>query len=288
MKFGVVGHGSIGSRHARNLRTFGHEPLIYDPLHPDSVKREGHLYDQCDAIVIATPSPYHEGPIRACVEHGCHMLIEKPISTSHGMLQKLLDDAEEKKLVVMMGNNLRFHPGVQQAREWIDEGKIGLPIWASFICGQKSVKPLYLSDGVILNTGAHEVDMAMHLLGPAQVLGATVRVVDGHDHIVDFWLQHDNDCRSSFHLDFVTPNPIREAWIVGDEEKIGLELNNRASSLGARTITHGGHFDGDYMLEMQTFIQKIEGRSPVAGATGSNGLETLDVLLAVRRKAGLM
>src|SRR5882672_10083342 len=102
MKFGVVGHGSIGSRHAANLRTLGHNPLIYDPQGPRDVKLERFLYEQCDAVVIATPSPYHEACIRACVERGCHMLIEKPISTSLGLVPMLLDVAEKKKLVVMM------------------------------------------------------------------------------------------------------------------------------------------------------------------------------------------
>lgn len=287
MKFGVVGHGSIGSRHAENLRMLGHTPLIYDPKEMEpSVKREKHLYDQCGAVVIATPSPYHEGCIRACVERGCHMLIEKPISTSHGMLQSLLNQAEEKKLVVMMGNNLRFHPCVQQAKQCIDNEAFGTPLWASFTCGQQSSKPLYLSDGVILNTGAHEVDMALHLLGPGHVEHARAQTLFDHDRVAEFWMLHDSGCWSSFHLDFVTPDPIREAWIVGAADKIGIDLINRNISFGNEVSRCGGSYDDDYVLEMKAFIDRIEGKETL-GATGMNGLETLDVLLAARRKAGL-
>ncbi len=284
MKFGVVGHGSIGSRHAQNLRTLGQEVLVFDPKGPRDVKFEKQIYEQCGAVVIATPSPYHEGPIRACVEQGCHMLIEKPISTSVGMLQKLLDDAAAKKLVVMMGNNLRFHPCVIQAKEWIEAGEIASPIWAHFICAQETTKPLYLSDGVILNTGSHEVEMALHLLGLATVIYADAGNIGD---IADFMLLHHNGCRSTFHLDFITPNPIREAWIVGTKDKIGLELRNRNASLGSRAQGFGGSFDDDYLLEMKAFIDRIEGKE-TAGASGSDGLETLRVLLGVRRKAGLM
>ncbi len=210
MKVGCVGYGSIGKRHADNAQVLGHEVVVYDPQVRRDVKFERMIYEQCDAIVVATPSPYHEGPLRAAIERGKHVLIEKPISTSIGMLPQLLDIAARKNLVVMMGNNLRFHPCVQHAKEWIDEGKIGRPIWAHFICGQESTKPLYLSDGVILNTGAHEVDMALHLLGPAKVVAANaafyLRVGTANcdvnaifsESIADFMLLHDNELTTFF------------------------------------------------------------------------------------------
>jgi UDP-N-acetylglucosamine 3-dehydrogenase len=299
MKVGIVGYGSIGKRHADNAQVLGHEIVVYDPLVRRDVKFERMIYEQCDVVVVATPSPAHEGPLRAAIEHRRHVLMEKPISTSVGMLPILLGDATEKNLVVMMGNNLRFHPCVQQAKEWIDDGKIGTPVWAHFICGQESTKPLYLSDGVILNTGAHEVDMALHLLGPAKVAYANsctklragtadsdVNVFFTED-IADFMLVHDNGCRSTFHLDFITPNQIREAWVVGSEEKIGIELRNRTCSLGGEARARPGNFDGDYFSEMTAFFDRIKGET-TPGATGWDGLATLRVLLDVRKMAGLV
>jgi UDP-N-acetylglucosamine 3-dehydrogenase len=291
MKFGVVGYGSIGSRHAGNLRVLGHEVLVYDPASPRDVRFEREIYEKCDAIVIATPSTFHAQGVRACAERGKHMLIEKPIALVDHGLRELLDLAAKNKAVVMMGNNLRFHPCVQQAKDWLDTDEIGDPIWAHFTCAQHSAKPLYLSDGVILNTGSHEVDMALHLLGPAKAVYAQTRFHCGGDDtaiedIADFMLLHDNGCRSSFHLDFVTPNPIREAWIVGDKDRIGMELINRAISLGAHHAGRAGNFDGDYFAEMEAFIARIEGKD-VPGATGEDGLTTLKLLLDLRKKAGL-
>jgi predicted dehydrogenase len=292
MKVGIVGYGSIGMRHADNAAVLGHEVVVYDPLTRRDVKFERMIYDECDAIVVATPSTAHEAPLRAAIERGRHVLVEKPIATSIGMLPELLAVAHEKNLVVMMGNNLRFHPCVQQAKEWMDEGQIGLPIWAHFTCGALSVKPLYLSDGVILNTGAHEVDIALHLLGPVKVvLSANAHQIggddDGPDDIADFLLLHESGVRSSFHLDFVTRNEIREAWIVGDEDKIGIELRNRNISLGSRAMARDGNYDGDYFAEMEAFFKRID-HQITPGATGEDGLATLRVLLDVRRKAGLV
>lgn len=291
MKIGIVGHGSIGSRHAANLRSLGHQVLVFDPVGERDVKFERNIYDSdVEAVVIATPSNCHEGPMRACIERGKHMLVEKPISTSIGALPELLRVAGDKKLVVMMGNNLRFHPCVRQAREWIDNGEIGPPIWAHFTCGQRSIKRTYTDVGVILNTGAHEVDMARWLLGPARVVSANARVCDsmaGIEDIADFMLEHDNGCRSTFHLDFVTPNEIREAWIVGADERIGIELRNRNISLGARAIGKPDGYDEDYLAEIKAFILCIECGDYGPAATGVDGLATLETLLYVRKKAGL-
>lgn len=285
MKVGVIGYGSIGSRHALNLEMLGHQVVVYDPAVRRDVKHEKDVYDECDAIVLATPTIYHSGGIRACAERGKHFLIEKPIGRALGDLQEMLDIAAAKSAIVMMGNNLRFHPCVQQAKRWIDAGDIDTPTWAHFTCSNMGQK--YISDGVILNTGAHEVDVAMHLFGPVrEVLCANAHTIGGDDTIADFVLQHEFGVRSSFHLDIVTPSDIREAWIVGNKDKIGLELINRHSSLGKATTSHGGSFDDDYVMEIKAFIDRVEGKD-VPGATGVDGLETLKVLLDVRKEAGL-
>jgi predicted dehydrogenase len=286
MKVGVVGYGSIGKRHADNFVGHGHTVLVYDPALRRDVGRETQLYEQCDAVVVATPSPYHEGALRAAVERGKHVLIEKPISTAIGGLPLILSSALAQDLVVMMGNNLRFHPGVQQAKQWIGDGKIGLPLWANFICASKSTKPLIISDGVILNTGSHEVDVALHLLGPAKVLTATARRMDGTDDIADFVLLHDNGCRSSFHINFVTPDEVRGIWIGGTEDVIGIGTRNRSVSLGSKRNVMPGNFDSDYRAEAKAFVDRIEGKE-VPGATGGDGLATLLILLEVRKMAGL-
>lgn len=286
MKLGIVGHGSIGSRHAANAEQLGHKVLVYDPANRRDVEFERNIYERCDAVVIATPTIYHLSGIRACAERGKHVLVEKPIARSDHGLRELLDLAASKSAIVMMGNNLRFHPCVHQAKQWIDEGYIGDPLWASFACAALSAKAPYLSDGVILNTGAHEVDLALFLLGPATVISAYARCSEHGDDIARFTLEHESGCLSTFLLDFVTPNEIREAWIAGSEKNIGIDFLGRRTSLGSVSTGHNGSFDQDYIDEMCAFIDRIEGKA-VPGATGDDGLATLKVLLDVRKMAGL-
>lgn len=286
MKIGCVGYGSIGRRHAENAAKLGHEVVVYDPVSRRDVKFERNIYEQVDACVIATPSPFHESGIRACVERGVHVLAEKPISTAIGGLPAILESAAAKNLVVMMGNNLRMHSCVQMAKRWIAEGSIGRPLWAHFNCAQLNTK---YTDSVVLNWGAHEVDLALHLFGPARVVTASVYFDDESriDEIADFLLIHDNGCRSSFHLDYVTPNEIREFWIAGEDDNIGIDLPSRHITCKRLGSSVGpGDYDQDYLNEMAAFVDRIDGKI-TPGATGEDGLATLKVLLDVRKKAGL-
>lgn len=282
MKIGILGHGSIGKRHGANLKTLGHKVLCYDTMGRKDVASEAQLLKACDAIIISTPSMYHKANIAACVLAGKHMFIEKPIAMTDQGIMEMLREADAGRLVHFMGNNLRFHPCVREAKSIIARGDIGPPVWAHFVCAQKCEK--YAED-VVINWGAHEVDMAIYLLGP---VSRVVSAVGDKDRI-DFILDH-GPCRASFHLDYVTPQEIRESWIVGRKDRVGLELPGRSLVLGSRPQTFGGTtYDDDYLDEMREFCAVVEG-DPVAmsrGATGYEGLATLKVLLDVRKQAGL-
>jgi predicted dehydrogenase len=289
MKIGIVGYGSIGTRHAANAAALGHKVLVYDPAGRRDVPVEREIYEFCDAVVLATPSFRHTSGIRACVERGKHVLVEKPICTDDAGLYDLLTMADEKKLVVMMGNNLRFHPCVQRASVWLDAGSP--PVWANFICATTTERTGILADGVILNTGSHEVDMALHLLGPAHVVAATTTESRERDVSVDFVLEHACGARSNFHLDFETPVEVREAWIsAGMAGNMHFNLPARKAYLaqpeGESYFNDQGSYGEDYIAEMQAFVDRIEGKETL-GASGWDGLYTLKVLLDVRRMAGL-
>lgn len=300
MKIGVVGYGSIGKRHAANLQALGYKPVIYDPLRRD-VKFERDVYETCDAVVIATPTKVHWGCIRAAAERGCHMLIEKPMANGDiDGLRASLALATSKYAAVMMANNFRFHPCIQLARDCMGKGGIGKPRWAQFTSGARCVKPDYLSDGVLLITGGHEVDFALHLLGPAKVSSASLRIgaTSPVEDIADFVLQHDNGCMSSFHLDFVTDREIREFRIIGSEGDMHCDLLKRSLTVTAEDtqlpgVFHTspsfffGSYDDDYVAEIKAFISRIEG-GVWPGATGEDGIATLKILLDVQKMAGLI
>jgi|GEM_PF-6123507 predicted dehydrogenase len=289
MKIGVLGSaGSIGSRHAANLSALGHDVIHFDPAGRMDMSFEREVYDICDAVVIATPSAFHSGGIRAAAERGKHIFVEKPIATgSPEVITDLLALAKKNGAQVMVGCMLRFHQSVIDAKRWLGATAIGKPLWANFTCAQKNNRPAYRRDGVILNWGAHELDLALHLLGPATL--ASAASTDG-DEIADLFLVHDDMTRTTVHLDYVTAPSFRTFVIAGEHGLIAVDLERRSSDLvvGTNRMSASGFasWDDDYMAEMRAFVDRCEGKE-TRGATGEDGLAVLRLCLDARKMAGL-
>src|SRR5690606_921903 len=84
-----------------------------------------HLYarDDVDAIVLALPPQFHaEAAIRA-VEHGKHVLVEKPIALTVPDAKRAVAAARKAARVFMVGHVLRFHPAFEKLKELIDGGE---------------------------------------------------------------------------------------------------------------------------------------------------------------------
>lgn len=67
----------------------------------------------------------HCAPTLAALEAGCNVLCEKPISNSIEDARKMVATAREKGLCFGVNLNYRFSPACQQAKKWIDEGRLG-------------------------------------------------------------------------------------------------------------------------------------------------------------------
>ncbi len=265
MKFLVSGLGSIGMRHAKNLIALGHEVYGYDV--DDSKYGDIRKWDRktkVDARLICSPTSDHSEDAAIAVDCGEHVFIEKPIADHvDENLRWALEAAKEANLVVMTGNNLRFRHSIQTAKGQI--ALIGPPFWANFILSQHSRK---YTDHVILNWGAHELDLACYLLGPARVVSCV-----GDPWVSDIILQHENSCQTSIHLDYGGRPETREFVIVGNLGRVRCDLVAATDN------------DASYVAEIKTFISRIRGGEDPIGATGDDGLATLKLITTAMEMA---
>jgi predicted dehydrogenase len=77
------------------------------------------------AVAIATPAATHSDLVRAALEAGKHVLVEKPLTDSVAEAEKLAVLAEESGLVLMCDHTYCYTPAVQRIRELIRGGEIG-------------------------------------------------------------------------------------------------------------------------------------------------------------------
>lgn len=313
----VLGLGSIGLRHARNLIALGASVVGFDPsaerralLAGDGGQardsREAAL-DGADAAVVASPNAQHLDDLRAALEAGCHVLVEKPLAHDDAGLEALLGRAEAADLTVFVAVNQRFNPTVEAGRARLVDGLLGEPLWARMLCAsylphwrpRQDHRRGYAADpasGGVLFDVIHEFDLANHLLGPAETVAAAAtcsgRLDMASDDCADVLLDHGGGLRSSLHLDYLTRPARRVTEVAGTEGLLRLDLAGRGlerwTAEGDRieALRFGGAVADDYRAEMAAFLDCCRGEAkPRCG--GREGLMVLRQVLEARRLCGL-
>lgn len=317
MNFCILGLGSIGRRHARNLKQLGREVIGFDPSPAarESFRQEGgETVDtreqglaRADAIVIATPNQSHGDDLRDAVAAGSHVFIEKPMAHRTEALPELVASADEQGLVVFPGLNQRFNPAVAAARERIADGSLGMPLWARFSCASylpdwrpgTDYRKGYAADprtGGVLFDLLHEFDMAHHLLGDTQVVCAAARntgmlEIEAED-CADVLLRHESGVQSALHLDYVTRPPLRGIEVAGSEGYLKIDVRARGLARWrndgtlAEERTFDSTADAEYLAQMRQFLNCIDhGEQPACPPREAIGV--LQQVIDARALCGL-
>jgi len=137
---------------------------------------------ELDAVVVATPNDTHSDLTMAAIEHGLHVLCEKPVATDPITAKKMADAAAVAGVVTLVPFTYRHMPSNRWFKELIDSGWIGRPHHLSlrYFTGF-GLDPSYswrfdpdvAGSGVLGDLGSHWLDMAIWLFGEIDELGAT-------------------------------------------------------------------------------------------------------------------
>lgn len=141
MKLLLVGAGSIGTRHLKNLLQLGVRDVeVCEPstesrrrladwfTGPVHEKLSSALKSKPDAALITTPTHLHTPAAIECAKAGCHLFIEKPLSHEMKNLDRLRKLINGKQLICLVGCNMRFHPGLTLLKRCIEGDRIG-KVW---------------------------------------------------------------------------------------------------------------------------------------------------------------
>lgn len=256
MRVAVVGCGSIGVRHARNVAALGHAVLCYDAnlrrAHDLAHELGGTLATDAagvlawepDAACVCTPPDSHVFWAKLLSYTGVHLFIEKPLALDLLEARRLLVRIHPGQ-VVHVACPLRYIPALQA---WHANPPKTLSIHAAYHL--PTVRPDYLAayhgtTGVLLDIGSHAVDLAQWLRGPAALSACTLVRADGIglacDGQADVWLKHATGPDTTIWLDWLTPGPRR--WEVYADDRAWLMPDN---------------IDAAYRDEMRAFFRAIE------------------------------
>jgi predicted dehydrogenase len=228
----VVGGGSIGRRHLRNLKTLGAEHLGL--VETDSSRREAiadelpvvgfcRLQEGLDwapnLVIVATPTHLHAEQALEIVRGGFPILVEKPLSHTDAGISEIAQLVESKKIVSLVGCNMRFHPGPVKVKQLLEEGRLGrilfarvhsgsyLPDWRPNTDYRRNYSARVETGGGCILDCIHEIDLARWYLGEVDSVFCSA----GHlssleietEDVAILLCRHAGGAISEIHLDYV-------------------------------------------------------------------------------------
>lgn len=294
----IIGCGSIGQRHLRNLRELGIKDIVAlrtrqgfkQDLDPSLQVKEVDDWSEIfsykpDVVVISNPTSLHLQTITACLPLVRGLFIEKPLAASLDGVAAILDEISARKVVSFVGYNLQFHPLVNSLLKFVQSESAGQPLSLQCQVGQwiedwhpdEDYSQAYFArrdlGGGALLTLIHEIHLAMQLLGPARRVAAIlpesgISKVDV-DTIADLLIDHVTGAVSQIHLDMIQ-RPIHREGVVSCARgwtNYNLITNTAVAQLADQkepsVVWHEPDYDLNYsyLEEMRTFLTFVrEGR----------------------------
>lgn len=297
MRFLIIGLGSIGRRHTRNLAAL-HPKASFSFLRrqksPDALVSElgGDVFtdlgealkDRFDLVVLATPSALHMDALALLIASGLPLLIEKPIVTSPRDCERCLElIAASPPAPRAAGFNFRYVPSLLKMKQLIQDGTLGTIVSASFRAGQwlpdwrpdQDYTQSYsasrrLGGGVELDL-VHEIDVARWFFGDLDLrfaMGGQLSALSIESNDVTRMILSPDAGGPivDIGLDYVSRQRVRRYEITGDKGSLIWDIGGQLDLVTDQGRTSVDLDDGAFDVG-QTYVAML---NAILDPTGSN------------------
>lgn len=328
-----IGLGGIGQRHLRNLLSICDDSL---EIYAYRVQKEQYILDNklnvsqsggleeiyaikvceslqeawqknIDIVFICNPTSKHKEVLTEAISHNCDIFIEKPIADEIEGLEELVDAANRKGLITLVGYQNRFHPCIKRTKELLIEKKIGKILTVNAEIGEdvrgwhryEDYRKMYasrkeLGGGVVLSQ-IHELDylyyfferqpQIIYALG-GKMSDLEIDVEDIAEIMMKFIIE-DKDVIVHLHQDYMQNPPSRKCKIIGSEGKIEFDLLEsiiKCYDEEGKCIEQQKYvFERNDMFieELRLFLDAVKTRKQLELRI-SEGIESLKIALAIK------
>ena len=335
LRIGILGCGPVAQiahfdacRKARNTQLYAICDLaddlrtrmatIWEPLVAYGTYDELLADDQVEAIIVAAADQFHVPLATQAIESGKHVLVEKPMGVGVEECEELKRQVDASGLVLQVGHNRRFDPGIAFAKQFLDEemgGRIGFKAWyydsALRYTMTDNLQPVVRqSDGAIRPAGNPRSDRrqyyilghASHLVDTARLLGGEIvsvraRLLERYG-VWCWYIDVDFSDGSLGHLDLIIA-------VQGDFEE-GFMIHGEHGSVKGRLYLPWFHRSGavecfsskdrvyrrplgedayTYRTQLEGFADTILHGKPQLGASVDDGVAAMRTMVAIARSA---
>lgn len=247
-KAGVIGVGHLGQHHARLYASLPGSQLI--GVVDQSVERAQMVADRhsarvfrtvdellphVDVVSVAVPTSDHYIVVKACLQAGKHVLVEKPIAVTPEEAQELVHLAKQRGCCLQVGHSERFNPVMELMRPYI-----GHPVFIE--CHRLSSFSERGTDvDVVLDLMIHDLDLVLSLNpGPIEeVRAAGVAVLSPSIDIANARIQFQGGCVANLTSSRVSTNKMRRLRLFQRDNYLSIDFQTRRGVICRRVVKAG-------------------------------------------------
>ncbi len=262
LRVGIVGCGSVAKeryipgfmkKHNKVILQAAcdsHESLANDVARQHNIPKvysdisEMLTRENLDIVDICTPQQTHAPLTVQALEHGCHVLVEKPMALQTSACDEMIKASRKSGAKLCIAHNVLFHPPFLKARELVAQGAIGQFTGMRILISDHRDEMLMRKDcwvhqlpgGLLGETGPHAAYMSLAFLNKVTNVAVLAR------------------------------NFLEHSWAPFDEFRIALEGENAISSIAISYASnrHNCHVDifgteGALHLKLNSMLLVHEG-----------------------------
>ncbi len=315
VKILVCGYGSIGKKHAQNLKQLQADVKIWRMRSDqgDVIEKDGFVFEPsivqglewCDGVVIATNTNNHIDAAMQAAKLQKAIYLEKPLSNSYEGVDDLLKESSD--LVVEVGCQMRQHPNLKILYELLQNGEDGKVLAFQAWVGQRldqwrpdtDYRKSYSADaqrgGGALFDLVHEIDLMTWLVGSMQSVYADLRhnsdLEMNAEDLANLILVAQNGAAGTVQLDMLSPAYRRGLEIICDKAVYRWDMMEGKlwRSQGQSDAVCINEIADDYVPAnmlfdaMAHFLKRMKDISIPACCSLEEGAHDLRILLAARK-----
>jgi predicted dehydrogenase len=261
-----------------------------------------------DAVVIVTPPASHFQLCKAAIMADKDVFVEKPLVLNTKEGEELVELAEKKKKILMVGHIMEYHAATLKLKEYIDKGELGRVYYLySTRVNLGKVRDI---ENALWSFAPHDISMILFLLDKEPVsVTATgqcyLQKDKGIEDVVFMNMRFDDGTMAHVHVSWLDPHKERRLTVVGDKKMAVFDDARSAEKIwiydkGVQTkqdySTYGEYLSlrfGDVVIpnipateplrtECQHFIECVKSRKRPR-SDGRDGLRVSKVLDAAQR-----
>jgi len=262
-------------------------------------------------VVIASSAVSHYALAREVLMADKDVLVEKPMTLDARDAEEIVEIAQKRKRILMVGHLLLYHPVIDRLKEMITKGELGEIYY--LYTQRVNLGVIRQDENALLSFAPHDLSVILHLIEDRPVTVSAhgeSYIQKGIEDVVFVSLRFADGKMANIHLSWLDPHKMRKITIVGSKKMAvfdDMEVSEKLKiyDRGVRSPSYNTY--GEYLslrfgditlpsirmleplrMEAEHFIRCIESRQEPK-TSGRTGLQVVKILVAAQaslRKEG--